>query len=208
MVNEQTTHLVQTATLSQDRLHALYQIIQRMHSVYELPELLDFLLDQVLEHTGGLRGYLLLAQEPTADDDPCLEVKAMRGQELDQVQADADVLGWVSRSVVRDVLQKGEPRVIEDLRHDERYQASVGILSTYFKWQSILAIPLKAAERLIGLMYIEHPGRNAFPCPDLDFLHAFASQATVAIARAQESQRRIQELERLSEVSQIGRAHV
>ncbi len=200
MVNEQTTHPVQTGTLSQDRLHALYQIIQRMHSVYELPELLDFLLDQVLEHTGGQRGYLLLAQEPT-DDDPCLEVKAMRGQELDQVQADADVLGWVSRSVVRDVLQKGEPRVIEDLRHDERYQASVGILSTYFKWQSILAIPLKAAERLIGLMYIEHPGRNAFPCPDLDFLHAFAGQATVAIARAQESQRRIQELERLSEVS-------
>jgi nitrate/nitrite-specific signal transduction histidine kinase len=84
MVNEQTTHLVQTDTLSQDRLHALYQIIQRMHSVYELPELLDFLLDQVLEHTGGQRGYLLLAQQPT-DDDPCLEVKAMRGQDLDEV---------------------------------------------------------------------------------------------------------------------------
>jgi GAF domain-containing protein len=188
--------------LSQERLRALYQLIGQMNSVYELPELLAFILDRVLEYTGGLRGYLLLTQSPDADDGLFLKVEAIRGQELEQVQAEEDVLCFVSSSVVYDVLKQGEPRVIEDLRHDERYAESAGMMSSIFKWRSILAIPLTMAERHIGLMYVEHPGRNAFPNPDMDFLSTFAAQAAVAIDRARQSQRRIEELERLGQVSQ------
>lgn len=177
--------------------HALYQIIERMNSVYELPDLLAFILDRVLEHTGGRRGYLLLAGPSEDESVPSLKVEAMRGEEL----AIDDVLRFVSGTVVRDVLRQGEPRVIQDLQRDERYKETAGILSTSLKWRSILAIPLRALGRLIGLMYIEHPGHNAFPNPDLDFLSAFAGQAAVAIDRARQSQRRIEELERLSEVS-------
>ncbi len=202
MVTDYAMQLPQTNTLPQDRLGALYQIIQRMNSVYELPELLAYLLDRVLEDSGGQRGYLLLAQEPAVDDGgPHLEVKAARGDGVDETQTEADILRVVSRTVVRDVLQRGEPRIIEDLQQDARYKHRTGPLSSHHKWQSILAIPLKVADRLIGLMYIEHPGRNAFPNPDLDFLNAFAGQAAVAIDRAQQSQRRIEELERLNEVS-------
>jgi GAF domain-containing protein/anti-sigma regulatory factor (Ser/Thr protein kinase) len=193
---------LQTDKLPQDRLRVLYQIIERMNSVYELPELLSFLLDQVLQDTGGQRGYLLLAGEPVAGaDDPRLEVKAVRGPEPDVEQAQADVLRFVSLTVVRDILREGEPRVIPGLQHDERYKGDISGLTLRLKWQSILAIPLKAAGRLIGLMYIEHPGHDAFPNPDLEFLSAFAGQAAVAIDRAQQNQRRIQELERLNQVS-------
>lgn len=202
MVTNHAAQLRPNNALPQDRLDALYQIIQRMNSVYELSELLAFLLDRVLEDTGGRRGYLLLAREPASDgEEPCLEVKAARGEAVDVTEVEADILQFVSRSVVRDVLQGGEPRVIKDLRHDARYKNHTGTLSSELKWQSILAIPLKVADRLIGLMYIEHPGRNAFPNPDLGFLNAFAGQAAVAIDRAQQSQRRIEELERLNEVS-------
>jgi GAF domain-containing protein len=199
----------QPNTLSQERLSALYQVIQRMNSVYDLPELLAFLLDRVLEDTGGRRGYLLLAQEAVADE-LRLEVKAVRGDELgsephagrdDAEWGEANVLRFVSRTVVRDVLQRGEPRVIEDLQQDARYKDLTGSLSAALKWQSILAIPLKVSDRLIGLMYIEHPGRKAFPNPDMEFLSAFAGQAAVAIDRAQQSQRRVEELERLNEIS-------
>jgi GAF domain-containing protein len=199
----------QSNTLSQERLNALYQVIQRMNSVYDLPELLAFLLDRVLEVTGGRRGYLLLAQEAAADD-LRLEVKAVRGDGLgpepqaernDAAGSEADILRSVSRTVVRDVLQQGEPRVIEDLQQDARYKDLTGSLSAVLKWQSILAIPLKVSDRLIGLMYIEHPGRKAFPNPDMEFLSAFAGQAAVAIDRAQQSQRRVKELERLNEIS-------
>ncbi len=188
----------QSDTLPQERLRALYQIIARMNSVYELPDLLAFILDRVLEHTGGLRGYLLLSRE---QESTALDLAAVRGQDLEKVQSSKDILEFVSRTVIRDVLLRGEPRVINDLRIDERYKESAGQLSTMFKWRSILAIPLKAADRLIGLMYIEHPGQNAFPNPDLDFLSAFAAQAAVVIDRAQQSQNRIEELERLSEIS-------
>jgi GAF domain-containing protein len=202
MVSDKITRPLQSNMLPQDRLRALYQIIERMNSVYELPELLAFILDRVLEHTGGWRGYLLLAREPMAVDDyPRLEVAAVRGKELDAVQDEADVLRFVSGTVVHDVLQQGEPRIIEDLRRDERYRESTGTLSSELKSRSILAIPLKAADRLIGAMYIEHPAYKAFPNPDLEFLSAFAGQAAVAIDRARQSQRRIEELERLSDVS-------
>ncbi len=193
---------VQSSGLPQDQLGALYQIIERMNSVYELPDLLAFILDRVLEYTGGRRGYLLLERAASSGGDaPHLAVEAARGQDVEQIQAESDALRFVSETVARDVLQKGEPRAIEDIQQDERYREAAGALTSTFKWRSILAMPLKAADRLIGLMYIEHPGRNAFPNPDMEFLSAFAGQAAVAIDRARQSQRRIEELERLSQVS-------
>lgn len=188
-------------SLPQERLQALYQLIERMNSVYALPDLLAFILDRVLEHTGGQRGYLLLTRLADATDPEALEVAAARRQGGEPVQAGAAVLRAVSGTVVRDVLQEGQPRVIEDLQDDQRYKEALSQQTVVRKWRSVLAIPLKTADRLIGLMYIEHPGRNAFPDPELGFLSAFAGQAAVAIDRARQSQRRIEELERLSEVS-------
>ena len=67
MVTSYPAPRTQTELLSENRLHTLYQIIQRMNSVYELPDLLAFILDRALEDTGGRRGYLLLAGESAAD---------------------------------------------------------------------------------------------------------------------------------------------
>ncbi len=202
MVTDYPSQFPPTDVLSQDRLHALYQTIQRMNSVYELSELLAFLLDQVLDETGGRRGYLLLARETDVHGgQPHLEVKAVRSAGIDVSQIEGDIYRFVSRTVVRDVLQEGKPRVIEDIREDVRYVEHIGHRSAHLKWPSILAIPLKVADRLIGLIYIEHPEPKAFLTPDLEFVSAFAAQAAVAVDRAQQSQNRIQELERLNEVS-------
>jgi len=202
MVTNYMSQVMHTDALSRERLRALYQSIQRMNSVYELSELLAFLLDQLLEDTGGQRGYLLLTQEPAADEDePNLEVKAVRGEELDTSHVENNVFRFISRSVVQDVLREGEPRVIGDIREDVRYIEHIGSRSAHLKYRSILAIPLKVAHRLIGLIYIEHPEPKALLNPDMEFLSAFAAQAAVAVDRAQQSQRRIQELERLNEIS-------
>ncbi|GAB4536705.1 MAG: hypothetical protein Kow0063_22520 [Anaerolineae bacterium] len=202
MVTDYTSQYVQSEALSQERLHALYRTIQRMNSVYELSDLLAFLLDQVLEDTGGQRGYLLLAGEPPLDEEePQLEVKVVRGLDANPLQAKTNVYHYISRTVVRDVLRAGEPRVIGDIRQDVRYMEHLGSRSSHHKYPSILAIPLKIAERIIGLIYIEHPRPQAFLKPDLELLSAFADQAAVAIDRAQQSQRRIEELERLNDIN-------
>jgi GAF domain-containing protein len=202
MVTDYAAQRVQSEVLSQERLHALYRTIQRMNSVYELSELLAFLLDQVLEDAGGRRGYLLLAGEPPSDEgEPQLEVKAVRGTGVDPLQAETNIYHYASRTVVRDVLRDGQPRVINDIRQDVRYMEHIGRRSSHHKYPSILAIPLKVAERLIGLIYIEHPEPKAFLRPDLELLSAFADQAAVAIDRAQQSQRRVEELERLNNIS-------
>ena len=46
--------------LTFERLHSLYELIGRMNSVYNLQELLEFVVDQALSLTGGQRGLLLL----------------------------------------------------------------------------------------------------------------------------------------------------
>jgi GAF domain-containing protein len=202
MVTHDSTQLVQTDALSKERLHALYRTIERMNSVYELPDLLTLLLDQVLEDTHGQRGYLLLIQDPAPDDDePRLEVKAVSGAGVDVTEVETDIYQLVSRTVVRDVLRSGEARITDDIGQDVRYMEYLGRRSSEHKWPSIVAIPLKVADRLIGLIYIEHPKPGAFFKPDLEFVSAFAAQAAVAVDRAQQSQRRVEELERLNEVS-------
>ena len=70
------------------------------------------------------------------------------------------------------------------------------------KWYvSVLAVPLKAESKLVGLLYIDHPGKAAFGEDDLDYLNAFANQAALAIHRAREHERQVQELTLLNKLS-------
>jgi hypothetical protein len=41
--------------MTAERLKNLYELIRRMNSVYDLPDLLDFVVDRVLNLVGGKR---------------------------------------------------------------------------------------------------------------------------------------------------------
>jgi GAF domain-containing protein/anti-sigma regulatory factor (Ser/Thr protein kinase) len=70
------------------------------------------------------------------------------------------------------------------------------------KVRSVLAVPLKIEAQLVGLIYIDHRRQGIFGQGDLEFLSAFASQAALAINRARQHQRQIDELTLLNELSQ------
>ncbi len=181
-----------------ERLKGLYELIGRMNSVYNLQELLEFVIDRALSLTGGHRGLLLLSddQEPALQD-----VAVVRGETLAEKDLKR-ILEFVSATVVKDVLDRGEPRLVADLRTDKRYENTASIDTLRVKnIRSILAVPLKTEERLVGLVYIDHPRGGIFGQGDLDFLHAFANQAALAIDRARTHQRQIKELTLLNELS-------
>lgn len=193
-----------------ERLKSLYELIRRMNSVYELQELLDFVMDRALALTNGRRGLLLLRvdREPIPQQVAVMKGEVLVEQELKRI------LQFVSTTVVKDVLDQGEPRLISTdaplphLLADKRYEGITGQETLKFKnIRSVLAVPLKVEDEdgrsavSIGLVYIDHPNMGVFEQGDLDFLSAFANQAALAIHRTREHQRQIEKLTLLNELS-------
>lgn len=185
--------------LTLERLKSLYELIGRMNSVHNLDELLEFVVERALSLTGGRRVLLLLSD----DHERKLQHVAMaRGEELGERDLEL-ALNFVSTAVIKDVLDRGEPRLISDLQTDRRYEGVTSRTTLKFKKvRSVLAVPLKVETQLVGLIYIDHPRQDIFGQGDLDFLSAFASQSALAINRAQQHQRQIDELTLLNELSQ------
>ncbi len=182
-----------------ERLQSLYELIRRMNSVYDLPELLNFVVDRALSLTGGRRGLLLL-NENYGDDLP-RQVAVVRGEEVDPQRLE-QIQAFVSNTVIQDVLARGEPRLVADLPTDERYEGvSLSATGQFKQVRSVLAVPLKSDQQPVGLLYIDHPRRAVFGPADLDFLSAFASQAALVIHRARQHQRQVEELTLLNELS-------
>jgi GAF domain-containing protein len=193
-----TTHLLDTPELNITRLQSLYELIQRMNSVYYLPEMLDFVIDRALSLTGARRGLLLLSNN---DTHTLTDVAAVKGENLELADMER-ILKFVSTTVIKDVLTKGETRLVLDLPTDERYGELASRDTLQFKSvRSVLAVPLKVENRLVGLLYLDHPHKTVFSQDDLDFLNAFANQAALAIHRAREHQRQLEELTLLNELS-------
>lgn len=181
-----------------ERLTSLYELIRRMNSVYDLQELLNFVIDRALNLTGGRRGVLLLNEEYEGSPQ---KVAAVLGEDV----ADNDlqrILKFVSTTVILNVLDKGEAQLVADLPADQRFEGRTSRETLQFKQvRSVLAVPLRTDDELVGLIYVDHPKRAIFNQHDLDFLSAFASQAAIAIHRTREHQRQIEELTLLNQLS-------
>ena len=184
--------------LTAERLKSLYELIARMNSVYELQELLEFVVDRALGLTNGRRGVLLLCDEECGRPE---QVAVMRGQELSLPDLE-QTLHFISTTVINDVLAQGEPRLVTDLLTDERYEGRTSEATLHFKkTRSVLAVPLKIEAQLVGLLYIDHPRQAVFDQSDLDFISAFANQSALAINRAREHRHQVEELTLLNELS-------
>ncbi|MCB0191814.1 MAG: GAF domain-containing protein [Anaerolineae bacterium] len=185
-------------SLTTERLKSLYELIGLMNSVYQLQDLLEFVIDRALSLTRGQRGLLLLHDD---HDSRLQQIAVKRGPDLDDNRVE-EALNFVSTTVIKDVLDKGEPRLIMNLPGEPRYEGVTSIATVRFKnVRSVLAVPLKVEQELVGLIYIDHPQQSIFGQADLDFLSAFASQAALAIHRAQAHQRQLDELTLLNRLS-------
>ena len=102
------------------------------------------------------------------------------------------VAGWVAK--------ERRPLIVNDVTRDERFTKKVD-KSTSFKTKSILAVPLIAKGRLIGVVEAinkEHSG--LFSDQDREAFEVFGSQAAVAIENARLFSEVIREKEKLSTI--------
>ncbi len=162
-------------SIQPEQARDLEQLVRALSERESLPALLDRVLDVLLLWTGAERG-LLLQQRPDGELEP------RSGRNLSQDDLGAEQLS-VSTSLARRAIDRGEPVVAVDAMRElsSSYQ-SVHAL----KLRSVLALPLLAHGKVLGVAYLDDRARRgAFGPKELGWAQSVAPIAALAIADAQ-----------------------
>lgn len=159
-----------------NQLRALADTTALINSSLDTADVLNTVMDTVIRLTGAERGYIMLKDKTTGE----LEFRVARG--LDQEQLHRDDL-IISRTIVNNVATTGEPELTNNAINDPRFQGQESVVG--FGLRSILAVPLKARDEIIGVVYCDNRIlAGLFNERERDLLTAFANQAAVAIENA------------------------
>ncbi|MBM4426484.1 MAG: GAF domain-containing protein [Chloroflexi bacterium] len=154
---------------------ALANIGQVVNSSLELDEVLLIVMDNIVQLTKAERGFLMLRDEQGE-----MVIRMGRNWEMESINSSEKN---VSRTVVQRVIDTGEPIVTTNAQEDQRFSGQESIVA--FNLRSILCVPLKVKNELIGVIYADNRIRaGIFAESEKELLAAFANQAAVAIENA------------------------
>jgi len=154
---------------------ALANVGQIINSSLELDEVLTIVMDNIVRLTKAERGFLMLRDEKGE-----MVIRMGRNWEMESVNSSELT---VSKSVVRRVIDSGEPLITTNAQEDQRFMGQESIVA--FNLRSILCVPLKVKNDLIGVIYADNRIRTGiFAESERNLLVAFANQAAVAIENA------------------------
>jgi adenylate cyclase len=171
------------------QLRALVRTMALISSTLNLDQILNNVVDTFIELTEAERGLIVLIDPITRE----LDFSVVRGMDADTVNRSNFM---VSRTVVEDVANKGEAVIATNALEDARYKAQESIIS--YNVRSIICVPLKIKEHIIGVAYADHRFRNElFGDKEKQSWAAFANQAAIAIENARlfdDVQKRLSEI--------------
>jgi PAS domain S-box-containing protein len=169
------------------RLRALADTSNVINSSLDLTTVLNEVMDTIIRLTGAERGFLMLK-----DASGELQFRIARNVEresLDQSEFQ------VSRTVVGQVAESGEPVVTTNAQADPRFSAQESVIG--YNLRSIVCVPLKLKGVVTGVIYVDNRIRTGlFSERERDLLAAFANQAAIAIENARQFQQ-VNELKNL-----------
>jgi PAS domain S-box-containing protein len=154
---------------------ALIETGQVINSSLELDEVLRIVMDNIVRLTKAERGFLMLR-----NDQGLMTARIARNWEMESINSSEKN---VSRTVVQRVIDTGESVVTTNAQEDKRFVGQESIVA--FNLRSILCVPLKVKNDLIGVIYADNRIRaGIFADTEKDLLAAFANQAAGAIDNA------------------------
>ncbi len=157
------------------KLTALAEIGSVVNSSLELDEVLRIVMDNIVRLTGSERGFLMLRD---ASGEMATQVARNWSQESIKSGEAA-----TSRTIVQRVIETGEAIVTTNAQDDRRFSSTASVVALNLR--SILCVPLKVKNDLIGVIYTDNRIRTGiFSEGDRDLLAAFANQAAVAVENA------------------------
>jgi serine phosphatase RsbU (regulator of sigma subunit) len=180
------TGLTEVTTTSSDAAEALdlasvLKSTQAMSGEIVLASLLEKLLNLTMENAGAQRGILLLESEEqllveaeTSVDNR--ETTVGQSTPLDRSTA-------LSRSIVNYVARTGESVVLDDAAGQGKFANTPYVLNARPK--SILCMPLKTKDKLVGVLYLENNlAAGVFTPGHLEVLKVLGSQAAISLENA------------------------
>jgi len=154
----------------------LLEISEQMNSVHDINVLLDRIMDSAMEALSAERGFILLK---SGEDEQAFTVVTARNISKETIASIRDY----SSSVVNQVLESGKAVLSVDARADERFAGAESIVMQQIK--SVICTPLIKDGRILAAIYMDSRASvRQFDQESLEFLQAFASQATVALSNA------------------------
>ncbi len=154
---------------------ALAEITRVVNSSLELDEVLRIVMDNIVRLTRAERGYLMLR-----NDKGEMVTQVARNWSQESIKP-GEVA--TSRTIVQRVIDSGEPIVTTNAQEDHRFSGQASVVALNLR--SILCVPLKVKNELIGVIYADNRIRTGiFAEPERDLLAAFSNQAAVAIDNA------------------------
>jgi adenylate cyclase len=166
---------VAIATEERKNLLALTEIGQVINSSLELDEVLRIVMDNIIKLTRAERGFLMLR-----DDVGQMSTRVARNWEQESLNESEYS---ISRTVIQRVIETGESILTTNAQQDPRFGGQESIIA--FNLRSILCVPLKVKNDLIGVIYTDNRIRSGiFTESERDLLRAFSNQAAIAIENA------------------------
>ncbi len=158
-----------------DNMVALANISQMVNSSLEVDEVLRIAMDTVIRMINAERGFLMLR-----DADNQMSIRTARNWEQESINSQESA---TSRTIISRVIDSGESILTTDAQEDPRFGAQESIIA--HNMRSILCVPLKVKNELIGVIYADNRIRTGiFTESSRSVLSTFANQVAIAIENA------------------------
>ena len=166
-------------------LSIFHDVAKALTSSLNLNSVLQTIMDKMAEYFRPDTWSLLMVDE--AKDELYFAIAV--GDAADMLQTvrlklGEGIAGWVAKH--------GEPLLVPDVYTDPRFTKRVDEM-TKWKTSSIICVPLKAKQRVLGVIQLINVGMEAFGENEMFFLQALCDYAAIAIDNARAVER-IQEL--------------
>ena len=159
------------------KMERLMEINITLNSTLELAQVLDLIIAKAVEMLECEAGSILLCN----DEENCLIFSA-------STSADSKTLSQIhvplNDSLAGTIFSKNIPLVVNNVDQDLRHNSSVAA-QIHFQTHSLLGVPMRIQDRVIGVLEALNKKQGTFTEEDLKILTAIASQAAVAIENAQ-----------------------
>jgi transcriptional regulator with GAF, ATPase, and Fis domain len=152
----------------------LFEFSEKLLAKYDLPELLEALMDSVVAITNADKGFLILLEGNE------LRIKVARNLKRENL---ADAIQQLSDSIVEKVIKTKKAVIVSDALHDQEFSNAMSVMS--LKLSSVMCVPLLERGNLLGVLYVGNDSvAQLFDESHLEVLTIFAAQASLIIRNA------------------------
>ncbi|MGM0374868.1 MAG: GAF domain-containing protein [Chloroflexota bacterium] len=169
----------QTTESTKASLDLLYRVSRELATALDLPTVLQRVLSLSIDTIGATSGSIIILDE---QEQPVESAIIYEDQVLhhttEQLKSTLEkgLAGWV--------VQNKEAAYIADTREDDRWLFRLDDEETASGAKSVVAVPIKARENLVGVITVTHPIPNYLTEDHLALVQAIADQAGVAVLNA------------------------